>query len=411
MSDSRFVTISIFTKDEMARRRGQRKGHLINRGGSWLLRYWVDSATEVNPKTGRAKRDRITRTIGISSGAGAISKRQAQRLAWEETLSTLDAGHIRPSSARTFKEFLDARYRPDVMDTLKVTTQVFKESILKRHVLPALGSKPLRDISPAHVQDLINLKRRQGLSPGTLKHIKNQISAILGHAKAHRWYFGELPTEATKLPRIESAARQALTWEQVVAIANALPEPVSTLVALLTVTGLRIAEALGLRWQHVNLTANPVAQGSETIPPYSLIVRENWISSVKKGAERRQSLKTPTSNRTLPIPEWFVPRLLALAGDPTDPLFRGRHGQPLDAHNLAARVLKPAVKLLGLSWVSFHVFRHSYSTLLHDAGLSMDERVRAMGHASEAMTIRYTHPQFEASRGKLTGLVDGKMLN
>lgn len=409
------VTISIFERPDMARKRGQKTGHLKRKSGSWLLRYWVDSATEIDQKTRRPKRIRLTQKIGTYIGPEAIKKREAARIAWEEILSPLDAAHIRPSSARTFLEFVNVRYRPDVLQTLKPTTQHFAESILRCHVLPVLGSKPLRDILPAHVQDLLNTKRRQGLSTQTLLHIKNRISAVLRHAKSHRWYFGELPTEAARLPQMQREPRLALTWDQVALIANALPEPVSTLVVMLALTGLRIGEAMGLRWRHLNLTESPMLVSGEVIPPMSLLVRENYIASLKKKVERRQTLKTGSSYRTAMIPDWFAPRLLRLAVGSKfvgieDPVFCARNGRPLDSHNIAARVMKPVVVALGFPWVSFHVFRHTFATLIHER-LTMDERMRMMGHASSKTTMHYTHPEHESTRAKLAGMVNPKMLN
>src|SRR6185369_8651828 len=96
---------------------------------------------------------------------------------------------------------------------------------------------PLRDITPAHIQEIINAKRIQNLSPQTLTHIRNRISAVLGHAKAHRWFFGELPTTAVRVPEMVREEQKALTWAQVCTLANALPEPCATLVVFLAQTG------------------------------------------------------------------------------------------------------------------------------------------------------------------------------
>src|SRR6185295_8654355 len=139
---------------------------------------------------------RVTLTVAASKGPNAVGVREARRIAWDEYLSKLDEAHTRPSSAKTFLEFVNLRYRPDVIATQKRSTQAFSESILRRHIIPMLGKVPLRDLNPGHVQEIINAKRIQNLSPQTLTHIRNRISAVLRHAKAHRWFFGELPTTA-----------------------------------------------------------------------------------------------------------------------------------------------------------------------------------------------------------------------
>jgi len=402
---------SIF--EPMARRRSQRTGHLFERSGSWLLRYWVDSA-ELNPTTGKPKRDRVTLTIAAAKGPNAVGVREARRIAWDEYLSKLDEAHTRPSSAKTFLEFVNVRYRPDVIAFQKRSTQAFSESILRRHVLPMLGRCPLREITPAHVQEIINAKRLQGLAPQSLAHIRNRISSVLRHAKAHKWYFGELPTDAVRLPEMTRKERKALNWTEVCQLANALPEPCATLVVFLVQTGLRIGEAMGLRWSRVNLTLEPIQTAVETLPPMSLLVRENYVMG------QYQTLKTSSSYRTVLIPGWLAARLASfqMATDTNvskaesgDAVFANESGKkPTDQHNLAARVLKPVARSLGMGWVSFHTFRRTHATLTDQLGFTMAERQKMLGHTTAAMTTLYTMPELERMRDRINAMVDPKTL-
>jgi integrase len=392
--------------EQMGKRRGQRTGELMNRAGSWLLRYYVDG-TEIDPKTNKLKRERVTVKIADSEGPNAVGIRQARRIAWEEKLSTLDQAHTRPSSAKTFLEFVNQRYRPDVIAYLKPSTRAFAESILGRHVLPLLGSTPLREITPAHIQAIVNSKK--SLSPQTLTHIRNRIGAVLRHAKAHQWFFGEIPTQAVRLPEMQRKERRALTWAQVCELATALPEPAATLVIFLALSGLRIGEAMGLRWSRLNLTAELRIVDGQAIPPMSLLVRENYVMG------RYQSLKTGTSYRTVPIPEWFAGRLLKLLSSNVSteaPVFANSTKLiPLDQHNLAARVLKPAARALGMPWASWHCFRHSYNSLMDQAKMTQTERMKLMGHASAAVNLGYSHLEMDHLRPRIEAMVDPKKLN
>jgi len=252
------------------------------------------------------------------------------------------------------------------------------------------------------------------LSTQTVIHIRNCISAILRHAKAMQWYFGELPTTAVRLPAMTRKEKMALTWGQTCALANALSEPCATLVIFLALTGLRIGEAMGLRWKRVNLTQNPVIVDMEVIPPMSLLVRENYVLG------NYQTLKTGTSYRTVPIPEWFAPRLLAVRVkpdgepplNPASPVFANGSGEhPIDQHNLAARVLKPAAKALKMPWVSWHCLRRTNATLADQAGLTISERQKMLGHATPAMSMHYTIPEIQAVRGRVETMVNPKLLN
>lgn len=388
----------------MARHRGQRKGHLYERSGWWMLRYRVDTP-ELDPATARAKRIRITVPIAYSRGPEAVGKREAQRIAWEEYLSKLDQASIRPSSMRTLREFVEERFQPDVMATLKPTGRAFYKNILGNHVLPALGKTRLREISVAHIQNLVNAKLQAGLSVKTAAHVRQAVCAVLRHARAMQWYAGELPTSAVRLPEMRQAERRALSWEQVCALAKALPEPVATLSVFLVLTGLRIGEAMGLRWKRVNLTSEPRIVDAEVIPPMSIAVRENFVRG------RYQTLKTSASSRNVPIQEWFGPWLWKLLArgpwiGPDDAVFASARGTPLDQHNVARRTLKPVARELKMPWVSWHVFRHTNATLGDLAGLSVTERQRILGHAAEAMTLHYTHSDLDRLRERLEGMVD-----
>ena len=405
--------ISMF--EPMARRRGQRSGELWESGGSWLLRYYVDG-TEFD-ESGKLKRERVTVTVARSKGPGAVKlKRDARKIAWEEYLSKLDQAHMRPSSAKTFLEFVNQRYRPDVITTaMKPTTRDFAESILRRHVLPFLGSTPLREITPAHVQAVANSAIKKGLSTQTVEHVCNRIGAVLRHAKAHGWFFGEIPTEAVRLPETVHEEIRAMTWAEVCTLAKVLPEPCATLVIFLVLTGLRISEAMGLRWMRVNLTLEPRIVDGKVLPPMAISVREQFL----KG--KYQTLKpSRTGRRIIPIPAWFAPRLTALIGTENSaghlsretPVFANGTGLvPLDQHNLAARVLKPAATALGMPWVSWHVFRHSYATLTDELDLSMAQRMKLLGHSTAEVTLGYTHPELEKVRPILEAMVNPKLLN
>ena len=82
-------------------------------------------------------------------------------------------------------------------------------------------------------------------------------------------------------------------------------------------------------------------------------------------------------------------------------VFAGRKGQPLDAHNIAARELKPACKMAGIPVIGWHVLRHTAITLIQQAGATGVEAQRFAGHASDAMREKYTHAEVERLRSSV----------
>jgi integrase len=71
-------------------------------------------------------------------------------------------------------------------------------------------------------------------------------------------------------------------------------------------------------------------------------------------------------------------------------IFTGpKMGGPLDLHNLAARVICPALAKKGIEWCGWHGFRRGLSTLLYELGTDAKTRQAILRHADVAVTERH----------------------
>lgn len=381
------------SEEQLARRRLQRP-KVERHGDAWTIRYWSDS-WELDAHTGKPKRERVRKYIADATGPDKIGKRKAQSLVDKDHSPTINQQALRPSSSHTLDQFITEHFSKTYLPTLKPTGQAFYKSIIKAHIKPVLGGVKLRDLNVARVQGLIELRRQDKKSAQTLKHIRNCLSAILKEAKRLEWFAGELPTALVRLPEIRLATVKSLTKEQVQLLSDTLPEPTATLVIFLTVTGVRIGEACGLRWEHVHLGDDPYIELHEK---YSL---QSYEDSLKSGDGRIVPL----------VDDWVFPivdRLKALrpaAADERAPVFASRNGTPIDQSNHAEDYLRPTAKLLKINLghrKAWHAFRVCYSTLTDAAGLTVSERMKLLGHKSASMTARYTKPEVEGIRAKLS---------
>ena len=314
---------------------------------------------DVRGADGTRDRHKFARAVAPTEGAGAVSKRQAQRLAWDQILSKLDTVSVRPQSLATVREFILAKFEPQVIWAKKPGGQEHYRTMLK-HILPALGEMRLRDVGLENVQGFLKEKLEEGYSVQTAAHLRNAISKIFRHARKLEYYSGQLPSEGVELPEMVRKERRALTTNQAQQIIAVLRSPYRELALVLMVVGLRIAEACGLRWKHVNFDAG------------LLEIRESF----RRG--QYQTVKSKAGRRDVPLPECLLPelarlRIRSLHNGPDDPVFVSSKGTPLWQQNILKRNLKPTARNLGMPWVSWHCFRHTAATLGEQAGLTISE--------------------------------------
>jgi integrase len=188
------------------------------------------------------------------------------------------------------------------------------------------------------------------------------------------------PAESVVLPRRRAGRawspreRRYLTRAELVSLLDEVPQKWRPLFELLAATGLRISEAVGLRWSDLALA------GEQPHP---------WVRrAIVKGTE--VAPKSRHGARLIPL----TPDLAAMlkghrpSGVADDAfVFPGRHGGASDQGSLRRRVLLPAAERAGITGVGFHTLRHTCASMLIESGLSPLRLQRWMGHHSPAFTL------------------------
>lgn len=164
-----------------------------------------------------------------------------------------------------------------------------------------------------------------------------------------------------------------LTRPQLGKLLSEIPAEWRPFFDLLASTGLRISEAIALRWCDLELGESAHAW-----------VRRSVVDGVVGAPKSR------FGRRRVPIDQELARRLEALrrpASSEESLVFRGKHGAPLRPNNVRHRVLTPAAKRAGLPRVGFHALRHTCASMLIERGLSPLRLQRWMGHHSAAYTL------------------------
>jgi integrase len=375
----------------MARNRRFQHGSLFKRGKRkkvWVARWWED-VIGADSAVARVRRFEILGTV-----AELPTRRDAERLL-ADRLRRVNSGEARPHSTQTFREYVEDRWLPEVLPTLKHSTKNHYQYIAKVHLLPVFGDMQLRLISRDMVQSFVAAKLRSGLAWKTVKSLRTVLGTVLGAAEC-AGHIESNPVRKTRFPRRGPVPeRVAIAPEKIRALLEALPEPSRSLVWLLVLTGLRIGELLALRWRDVDLEQGLVR------------VRQ----TVYEG--HFDEPKTRHSNRTVPLgpkgTEILTARKPAVP-NPDALIFGTRNGAPLSRRNLLNRQLKPTADAVGLSGINWHWLRHANATLHDSVGTPLGTMQALLGHSSSEITREVYLHSLPADARQAVANVEKKLL-
>ena len=195
-------------------------------------------------------------------------------------------------------------------------------------------------------------------------------------------------------------APESLTSDQIATVTRVLTHWRDRLLfAVLTVTGVRIGEALGLRREDMHLLSTSASLGCSVRGPH-LHVRRRINANGALGKSREPRSIPVTSELVELYAEYQYERSNVAAGDDCDfvfvNLYRPPVGAPLRYHN----VKKLFERVSGT--VDFavrpHMLRHSAASRWLEEGAPRDVVQALLGHVSPASMSRYFHPSEEAKR-------------
>jgi integrase len=244
------------------------------------------------------------------------------------------------------------------------------------HLAPFWDEIPVGDVTPAQVRTW-HATAAQKKGPTVVAQAYRLLRSPFNVAVADE----VIPSNPCRLrgagtPKPARAPR-ALTVEEVLALADAIPDRFSALVLLLAFGGLRFGEATALR-------------RCDVARDHTEVRIERSVRSGRLGPP-----KTDAGRRIVAVPQ-FVAEALAAHMDRYTPggndalVFGSATGNFLARQNFNA-TFKRAVERCDLPAVRVHELRHTGATLAAQAGATTKELMSRFGHSSSAAALGYQH--------------------
>jgi integrase len=273
--------------------------------------------------------------------------------------------------------------------------------VLRLRVLPEFGSRQLAAVTRGDLQGFVDRMLSKELAASTIRNTVNPLQAIFRHA-VRRELTPLNPTRDLELPAARGRRDRIATAGEASRLIEALPPEDQGLWATAFYAGLRRGELQALRGSDIDLARSEIH------------VQRSWDQ-----VEGPISPKSKAGTRTVPLLAVLRP-FLKDAGDGPALVFGRGPDLPFDPKTVGDRAKRAWSQAnegdgdqgelrRALRPMTLHECRHTFASLLIDAGVNPKAIQEFMGHATIEETFsRYGH-LMPGARDQARELVDAYM--
>lgn len=350
----------------MAKRRHNNEGSIYQRlDGTWRAQVTIDG-----------------KRLSFSA------KTQKECASWiRKTTEQIDAGLTYDGATTTLEKFTNG-WLSNVEHSLKPKSIIQYRQITRDYIIPELGKVRLRELRPGQIQALYNRKLKEGVGVRTVQ----VIHAVLHNALNQAIQLGVIsqnPCDLTKPPKPPQKEMQTYDEIQVqrllIAAKNTDPYHYA-LYHLALVTGMRMSELLGIKWQDIDWENRKLKV-------------QRQVGRKSGGKFEFVELKTLASRRIIKLGKGTLEILrnhrqlhLARTQKASDSwqesgvVFSSLVGKPIYQSTLLKR-FKRLARQAGLPVIRFHDLRHTAASLMLNNNIPLIRVSRRLGHSKPSLTL------------------------
>jgi integrase len=378
-------------------------------------RFWVERRPKERcPSGGGELQETDERRRAIKGGFRTQKECQA---AMNKVMTAVEEQTFVAPTRITVREYLLKEWLPAIKGTVRATTYASYEMHCACHLVPTLGSVKLNRLTGSAINALYGrllqdgrVHGQGGLSPATVRRVHATLHRSLRDAV--RW--GRLavnPADAADPPRGRAEPRDLPAWskEQLAAfLEHVADDRLFALWRLMAMTGCRRGEALGLRWEDVDMEAATITISRSLVP----LGAQVHLSEPKTQRGRRTialdpvtltALKAHAARQAQEQAEWDA------AWTASGYVFTREDGQPLDPHRVS-REFEQQLHRAALPRIPLHGLRHTYASLALSSNVNPRIVSGRLGHSTVALTLDiYSHvlpQQDQDAADKIAALIE-----
>jgi integrase len=348
----------------------------------------------------------------VISASGTVANRTEARAELAKAVAKRENGGLIAPDKMTFGEWLD-KWLEGKQPHLAPSSYKGYESDVKLHIKPELGHLKLQAIKPIHLKNFYSdLAKKLVLLGGRGKHKTKQGTRVLSvssQRQIHSVIYSALQEAMSleiisrnvaqivkpEMRKVDRNVKAATAWtaeEAATFLAFAKAERLYTLFYLMLSVGVRRGEALGLRWENVDLTNGRVR------------IVETIVSVNGKATAGKP--KTEKSRRVIKLPSDVVQVLkdhretqklehVSLELSPAkDWVFTSLVGTPLSPDSID-RTMHRICKAACVRKIRVHDLRHTHTSLARRQGVSLEVISERLGHSRSSFTADVYRHTFE----------------